>query len=124
MTVTDAGTSYLARRVQATPPRATIRHFTLRDDNAQHYHRRMRTVDSPVFIQIAWRADAHTAVHDLGLWRLDLLGLLRAGYIRSERPGDQAEVRLRLFRADDGFIYIQSRGDGRALSLVRAPLSR
>jgi hypothetical protein len=124
MTITDAGISYLARRVQAAPPRAAIRRFTLRDHNAQHYHRRMRTLDSPVFIQIAWRADTRSPVYDLGLWRLDLPGLLRAGYIRSERPGAEDEVRVRLFRANDGFIYLQSRRDEPALSLVRAPLSR
>jgi hypothetical protein len=122
MTMTDAGTEYLARRVTTAPPRAAIRRFTLRDDNAQHHHGRMRTLDSPVFLQVAWRANARSPVHDLGLWRLDLLGLLRAGYIRSERPGDDSEVRVRLYRAADGFIYLQSRRDAPALSLVRAPL--
>jgi hypothetical protein len=123
MPVTDVGSTFLARRVQSAPPRSQVRHFTLRDDNGQHYHRRMRIGDSPVFVQLAWRANARSPVHDLGLWRFDLPGLLHAGYIRSERPGDDGEARVRLFRADDGFIYVQSRRDGPALPLVRAPLS-
>ena len=82
----------------------------------------MRTGDSPVFVSLAWRADAQSQIHDLGVWRLDLPALLEAGYIRPERAGSDAEVRVRVYRADDGLIYLQSKRDAPGLAITRAPI--
>jgi hypothetical protein len=49
----------------------------------------------------------------VGLFLLDLPGLLRNGFIRAEPVGaDGQELRLRFVRMDDGHFYIQARQDG------------
>jgi hypothetical protein len=58
-------------QVESAPPGVKPLQFTLRDDNAQRYHRQMRLIKSPVSIKLAWRADAKSHVHSLGLFRLD-----------------------------------------------------
>ena len=62
----------LVRRVESAPARVRPRRFTLRDDNAQHYHRQMLIIESPVYVQLAWRATAKSQVHSLGVFRLQV----------------------------------------------------
>lgn len=81
----------------------------------------MLIIESPVYIQLAWRATAQSQVHSLGVFRLDLRGLLSAGYIRSERPNSEDEVRVRFYRANDGIIYLQSKKGSPALAVAAAP---
>jgi hypothetical protein len=112
----------LIRRVESAPPGLKPYHFTLRDDNEQHYHRRMRVIESPVYIELAWRANAKSQVHSLGLFRLDLRGLLSAGYIRSDGPQPDDEVRVRFYRANNGTIYLQTKQGAPALAVAPAPV--
>src|SRR5205823_7461853 len=108
----------LIRRVEFAPAGEKPRRFTLRDDNAQHYHRRMRLIESPVYINLAWRANATSQVHFLGLFRLDLRHLLSAGYIRPEGPMGDDEVRVRFYRANNGMIYLQTKLGAPALAVA------
>jgi hypothetical protein len=112
----------LVRRVESTPAGAKLRRFTLRDDNAQHYHRKMLIIQSPVYVELAWRATAKSQVHSLGVFRLDLRSLLSAGYIRPERPNLGDEVRVRFYRATNGIIYLQSKQGSPALPVAAAPV--
>ena len=112
----------LVRRVESAPAGVKPRRFTLRDDNAQHYHRQMEIIESPVFVQLAWRANAKSQVHSLGIFRLDLRGLLSAGYIRTERPDLENEVRVRFYRASNGLIYLQVKHGSPALAVIPAPV--
>ncbi len=113
----------LVRRVESAPPGVKLRRLTLRDENAQHYHCKMLIVESPVYVQLAWRATAMSQVHSLGVFRLDLRRLLSAGYIRSERPSWEEEVRVRFYRANNGMIYLQSKRGSPALAVAAAPVS-
>ena len=112
----------LVRRVESTPAGVKPHRFTLRDDNAQHYHRRMRIVESPIYIELAWRAEATSQVHSLGLFRLDLRGLLSSGYIRREEPNADDEVRVRFYRAIDGMVYLQTKQGAPRLAVAPAPV--
>jgi hypothetical protein len=112
----------LIRRVESAPSGLKPYRFTLRDDNEQHYHRRMRVIESPVYIALAWRANAKSQVHSLGLFRLDLRGLLSAGYIRSDGPQPDDEVRVRFHRANNGTIYLQTKQGAPALAVAPAPV--
>lgn len=112
----------LVLRVEDAPAGVKPRRFTLRDDNAQHYHRQMRIIESPVYIELAWRANAKSQVHSLGLFRLDLRGLLSAGYIRPERPNWEDEVRVRFYRANNGMIYLQAKQGSPAFAVTPAPV--
>jgi hypothetical protein len=96
--------------------------FTLRDDNHQHYHRRVPIASSPLFVRLAWRATKASPVHAIGLFRLDLPILLREGYVRLEQPLDPDEVRVRFYRSDDQLIYVQVLADAPRLLVARAPL--
>ena len=112
----------LVRRVEVAPTGVKPRRFTLRDDNAQHYHRQMGIIESPVYVDLAWRANAKSQVYSLGLFRLDLRGLLSAGYIRLERPSWEDEVRVRFYRANNGMIYLQVKQGSPALAVIPAPV--
>jgi hypothetical protein len=112
----------LVRRVESAPAGAKPRRLTLRDDNAQHYHRQMRLIESPVYVELAWRAHAKSQVHSLGLFRLDLRGLLSAGYIRAERLNSEDAVRVRFYRASNGMIYLQTKQGSPALAVTPAPV--
>lgn len=47
-------------------------------------------------------------MRQLGVFRLDLNDLLRDGFIRPESKGSQcSNVRVRIFRADDGIFFVQ-----------------
>ena len=118
----DTRSNELVRRVEFAPAVEKPRRFTLRDDNAQHYHRRMRLIESPVYISLAWRADAQSPVHSLGLFRLDLRRLLSEGYIRPDGPSSDDDVRLRFYRANNGMIYLQRKHGAPALAVAPAPV--
>ncbi len=120
--MTNTQSDELVRRVEAAPAGVKLRRFTLRDDNAQHYHRKMGIIESPIYVQLAWQADAKSQVHSLGVFRLDLRGLLSGGYIRPERPDWEDEVRVRFYRANNGMIYLQVKQGTPALSVIPAPL--
>jgi hypothetical protein len=117
------GEANLLQRVDASPAGIRPRRFTLRDDNAQHYHREMRLLETPVYIQLAWRSTAESQVHSLGMFRLDLRGLLSAGFIRLERPTSNETVRVRFYRANNGTIYLQTKLGSPALAVAAAPVS-
>jgi hypothetical protein len=86
------------------------------------FHRQMRIIESPVYVELAWRANAKSQVHSLGLFRLDLRGLLSAEYIRAERPNWEDEVRVRFYRASNGMIYLQTKQESPALAVTPAPI--
>ena len=96
--------------------------FTLRDDNQQHYHRAVALKESPYYVALAWRAERGSPVHDLGIYRLDLLCLLQRQHIRVESPQRSDQVRVRFFRAADGWIYIQANIDAPALKVIKSPI--
>ncbi len=109
-------------KVSNVPTGCKAARFTLRDDNQQHYHRRVEMSNTPLYIGLNWRARTGSPVHHIGVFRLDLRALLRQRYIREEKKGHAKEVRVRFYRSDDGFIYLQSRQDSPALRVERAPV--
>lgn len=70
----------------------------------------MRLSESPLYLDLSWRQTVADPVRHVGVYRLDLTGLLREGYIRPERKSSGGlDVRLRIFRADDGSFYVQKK---------------
>lgn len=107
-------------RVDQVPEGVKLSQFTLRDDNHQHYHRRVEIDRSPLIVKLDWRASAKSPIRPIGVFRLDLRSLLEGGYIRLERAMDPREVRIRFYRAPDGFIYLQARNDSPRVRVARA----
>ena len=111
-------TRALAQRVDQVPAGASHRRWVLRDDNERHYHAVVRVSDSPVYVELLWKANSRGREQEIGLFRLDLAALLAEGYIRFEResaPDD--DLRLRFYRGDRGVVYIQSRAESPALAI-------
>jgi hypothetical protein len=106
----------LAERLDDFPPGAHARRWVIRDDNDQHYHGVVRLDEDPLFLDLQWKPDAHGREQRVGLFRLHLAELLRAGYVRREgEDPNGAEIRLRFCRADRGVVLIQSRDDAPGL---------
>jgi 5-methylcytosine-specific restriction endonuclease McrA len=107
----------LCEAVQNIPTGAAERHWTLhtyyRCAGGSHWHAKLKLSESPLYLELHWRRDRFGSVRRLGVFRLDLNGLLRDGFIRSEKSGENDPcVRLRVFRADDGIFYVQTKQRG------------
>lgn len=109
----------LCEVVQDIPPGAARRRWTLRADNHGHYHGIVRRSECPLYLELDWRPTAVDSVRGVGVFRLNLTGLLRDRYIRPE-PADShgPNVRLRIIRADDGSFYVQTNEHGPRLLLA------
>jgi len=60
------------------------------------------------FLMLNWKRTRNGSVRQLGIFRLDLNGLLRDGFIRPESKDSHCQnVRVRIFRADDGKFFVQ-----------------
>ena len=99
--------------VRDIPSGAARRSWTLRADNQGHHHGRIPLSEQPLYLDLKWRATAADEVKQVGVFRLDLVGLLRDGYIRQEASGaSTSDVRLRIVRADEGSFYVQANQQG------------
>lgn len=101
------------------PAGASHRRWTLRVEHHGYYHNVVRVGESPLYLDLSWRMTKTTQVKRVGLFCLDLHGLLRHGFIRRER-GTASGVRVRVVRAEDGQFYIQAREDGPRLRMGMA----
>ena len=109
----------LCELVQAIPSDAARRNWILRDDYGHHHHCRMHLPKEPLYLELHWRLTANDPVRFVGVFRLDLTGLLRDDYIRPDPKGSNgSKVRLRIVRASDGSFYVQTDGRGPRLLLA------
>ena len=114
----------LAQRVEGVPAGAVHRRWVIRDDNQQHYQGIVRLSESPLYLELLWKANARGREQQVGNYRLDLAALLARDYIRYEpdgAPGDT--VRLRVVRGERGVVSIQCRSDGPALAIGTVDLA-
>lgn len=108
-----------AHLVERLDPAVTTpdRVWTMRDDNHAHYHGVIKKSESPVVISLLWCADAQSRVHAIGVFRLHLEELLKAGFVRSEPAGGNGdEVRVR-FHRQEGLVFLQVRSGTPALAV-------
>lgn len=71
-------------------------------------------------LELLWKPDALTTAVSVGIYKLDLPGLLESGYVRLENevsPND--EIRLRSYRSPEDEILIKGRNGGPALAIGR-----
>lgn len=101
--------------VHEIPRGAARRRWTLRADyrcagGSHHHAKGVKLSESPLYLDLNWKRTRIGSVRRLGIFRLDLNGLLRDGFIRPESEGSYcSDVRLKIFRADDGCFYVQTR---------------
>lgn len=112
------GIDDFAHRLETFPAAVKVAHWTLRDDNNQHYHGVVSLSESPFFIELKWKPTADGAEQLVGRYWLRLPELLAANFIRFEREGEAGDaVRLRFFRGAGGAVFIQSRSDRPGLQI-------
>lgn len=108
--------SELCAIVRHAPAGSAPRKWTLRVDNHAHHHGVVRLSESPLYLELSWRATRTAAVKRVGTFCLDLHGLLQNGYIRRE-VGSGSGVRLRIVRDEQGHFYVQVNEDGPRLQM-------
>ena len=103
----------LVMRVETLPAGMSHREWTIRDDNHQHCHNKVRLAESPLFLHLSWKETAEHVAQLVGLYRLNLRALLEGQFVRAEDTASPTvEVRLRFVRGEDDGIYIQHHTDG------------
>ena len=92
--------------------------WTLRADNKGHHHGRIEITESPLYLELRWIPSKNGPLTLVGLFKLDLAGLLEHGFIRRDPQGSTgSDVRLRIVCDDDGAFYIQIRPGDAQLDL-------
>src|SRR5712691_6039532 len=101
------------------PPGIKCRHWILRAEyQGGHYHAKVHLSESPLYLELSWHLTAGDQVRRVGVFRFDLIGLLRDGYIRRDpRDSRDPDVRLRIVRDSDGNFYVQTNQRGPRLLL-------
>jgi len=97
--------------------RTASRSWTLREDNHAHHHGVVQLSDSPLVLELSFRASKDESPRRVGVFELDLHGLLEGGYVRRENSGTDA-VRLRIARKSDGSFVVQVKASGPCLPLA------
>jgi hypothetical protein len=107
-------------RATDVPHGGAVRRWTLREDNRAEHHGVVNLSESPLFLELSWRATRESEPTLIGLFRLDLDALLRSGCIRHEHNRGPGAVRLRIVHAADGEFYVQEGQSRRKTRLRRA----
>jgi hypothetical protein len=115
---------HLVERLRERPPGAACRRWVLRDDNERQHHGIVRLDETPLCIELHWKADARAREQLVGVYRLHLPELLAADHVRYEKEGSPGgDVRLRFVRGDRGVVLIQSRADRPGLAVGTVDLA-
>jgi hypothetical protein len=103
----------LCQRVDYAPAGAKVRKWVLNDATNSNYFGVVNVQETPFYLHFSWRRSARDPIQFVGIFRLDLPGLLQHRYVRPD-PKDSygPEIRLRIVRARDGSFYIQVNQDG------------
>ena len=108
----------LCKKVDLVPVGAKQRSWVLNDSTNSNYHDVVHLGESPLYLNLSWRWNAKNNVNFVGIFRLNLPGLLAKGYVRPEpKDGYGPEIRLRIVRSKDGHFFIQVNQDGPALKM-------
>ena len=110
---------HLCELVQDTPPDEKLHIWKPRSNyrcaGGSHWHAKVKLSERPYFLELYWRrsdVSSEQFSQPLGVFQLNLSGLLRNGYIRLDKTDEHGAtcVRLRIFRADnDGRFYLQTK---------------
>ncbi|PKO04922.1 MAG: hypothetical protein CVU41_14270 [Chloroflexi bacterium HGW-Chloroflexi-3] len=112
----------LCQRVESIPAGATTRKWVLNDATNSNHHEVVRLEESPLYLQFSWRHSSKDPIQFVGIFQLDLPGLLQQGYVRLENDeSNSPEIRLRIKHKNDGNFYIQVNDDKPALLLNVIP---
>jgi len=112
--------NHLVRRVQNADASGIRRNWTGNDENHRNQHERVPLSESPLRLRLSWKKGPRDSTHLIGIFDLDLMRLLEAGYIRIDAES-QDEVRLRFYHGLDNLIYVQVKTKEPGLPIGRMP---
>lgn len=100
----------LCEFVEDFPRGVKCRRWVLRAEyQGGHHHAKVHLSECPLYLELHWHLAADDQVRRVGVFRLDLTGLLRGGYVRRDpKESRDPNVRLRIVRDDDGNFYVQT----------------
>ncbi len=106
----------LCQRVEQAPVVAKIRKWVLNDASNSNHHGVVNLGESPLYLHFSWRRSALDPIQFVGIFRLDLPGLLHSGYVRIEpQEPKNKKIRLRIVHRNDENFYIQVNNNKPAL---------
>jgi hypothetical protein len=109
-------TGNLARPINEVALTAGFLNWTGNDNSARNHNGAVRK-RSQIDVMLRWKQSSSSPAKFIGCFRFDLAALFRLGYIRQDSRPEC--YRVRLYHAEDDFIYIQASSDGPFLRLAR-----
>jgi uracil-DNA glycosylase len=110
----------LARRVDDSHVADVRRDWTGNDDSARNHHSVVLLSESPLRLRLSWKRGRTGKAQFIGVFDLNLPGLLAAHHVRLE-PGETNAIRLRFYHGTDEVIYIQVNSQSPGLPIGRMP---
>ena len=108
----------LCQRVEHAPAGVKMRRWVLNDTTNSNHYGVVRLGESPLYLHFSWRRSARDPIQFVGIFQLNLPGLLKKGYVRPEPKDSYGPViRLRIAWARDGKFFVQVNQDGPKLLL-------
>jgi len=108
------------RRVENAETSDIRRDWTGSDESYRNHNGKVALSESPLRLRLSWKKSPKDSARLIGIFDLDLRGLLEAGYIRPE-PKSENEVRLRFYHGSDNVIYVQVNLKEPRLPIGRVP---
>jgi len=110
----------LVRRIEGPEVSGGKRDWTGNDESARNHNSVVRLSESPLRLRLSWKRGPNDQARLIGVFDLDLPGLLAARHVRLE-PSAPNSVRLRFFHGTDEVIYIQVNSQTPGLPIGRMP---
>lgn len=109
---------FLVNKVDAVPDGLKCHQWTLNAVNRKDHYGKVRLDESPFYLHLFCMDSEIEDPHEVGIFKLDLKGLLDEGYIRHD-PVHSAgtDLRLRIVSDSRGF-HIQTNGNGDGVPLL------
>ena len=96
--------------IRSVPPGARASSWTLRRDNRAHHHGVMTWHGGTAYLELAWRSTRGATARPVGMFALDLGGLLAGGFVRYEPAGTVGpRLRVRVVMRDDDSFALEVR---------------
>ena len=100
-----------------SPNARCARKWTGNDRVNRHHFGRVRLIESPLTILLHWKESGDAPARLIGAFRLDLVGLLKAGFVQRAN-GHPGEIVLRFQHTERGDIQISTGWQSRQILTI------
>jgi len=106
----------LVRRIEEHALPGDHRSWVGNDESQRNHNGRIPEGENPVYLRLCWRASKGALVEPVGGFVINVVGLMREGYLAEDPAGG---VRLKFLHAEDGTVYV-----GRGFTKKKIPVGR